>query len=259
MYRLYIADVRFPVTPSAVNIEIGDKNQTYTLQNEGEIIVPKSPGLIKVSFDLILPNQVYSFAYAKLYSADEEKKGIGVAGKVKNADYYFALLSGIKTSRRVTKLRLLKSPLSSTSESKKKRNIMGNEINIDAVISDFSYDLDDEEYGTDLHVSLTFTEYRQAGIGKVTLQDTVEKTQTRKDTDKVSTYTVKTGDTLKTVAKKILGSSSHADKIYNLNKTVIENAAKKNNRKNSANGKYLYKGTILKIPSMNVDSVKVGT
>lgn len=256
MYRLYIADIRFPVTPGAVNVEIGDKNVTYDLQNEGEIIIPKNPGLIKVSFEILLPNHVYPFAYIKTYSASEQKKGIGVEGKVKNADYYFAILSGLKTSKRVTKVRFLKSPLATTSESKKNRNIMGNEINIDAVLSDFSYDMDQEEYGDDLHVSVTFTEYRDAGLGKVTLQDTV-KTTTRKDTTKETTYTVKSGDTLKTIAKKLLGSSSYADDIYKLNKTIIENAAKKNKRKSSANGKYLYKGTVLKMPK-KAEGITVG-
>ncbi len=259
MYRLYIADIRFPVTPGTVSVEVGDKNVTYDLQNEGEIIIPKSPGLIKVSFEILLPNHVYPFAYVKTYSASEEKKGIGVKGKVKNADYYFSVLSGIKTEKRVTKVRLLKSPLATTSESKKARNIMGNEINIDAVLSDFSYDLDQEEYGDDLHVSVTFTEYRDAGLGRVVLQDTV-KTTTRKDTAKETTYTVKTGDTLKTIAKKTLGSSSYANDIYKLNKTVIENATKKNKRKSSANGKYLYKGTKLKIPKKEtaLKGAKVG-
>lgn len=247
MYRLYIADIRFPVTPGSVSVEIGDKNVTYDLQNEGEIVVPKNPGLIKVSFEILLPNHVYPFAYIKTYSASEQKKGIGVEGKVKNADYYFAVLSGLKTSKRVTKVRFLKSPLANASESKKNRNIMGNEINMDAVLSDFSYDMDQEEYGDDLHVSVTFTEYRDAGLGRVTLQDTV-KTTTRKDTTKETKYTVKTGDTLKTIAKKLLGSSSYADDIYKLNKTTIENAAKKNKRKSSVSGKYLYKGTVLKIP-----------
>lgn len=247
MYRLYIADIRFPVTPGTVNVEIEDRNETYDLQNEGEIVIPKSPGLITVSCELLLPNKEYSFAYKKPYSASEAKKGIGVAGKIKNADYYFAILSGIKTSKKVTKFRLLKEPLYQVSDAKKARNIMGNEINMDAVLSDFSYDLDQEEYGEDMHVSVTFTEYRDAGLGVVKLQNTV-KTSTRKDTTETTKYTVKSGDTLKTIAKKLLGSSNYASAIYKANKTTIEKAAKKKGRKSSANGKYLYKGTVLKIP-----------
>ena len=65
---------------------------------------------------------------------------------------------------------------------------------------------------------------------------------------RAKTYKVKKGDTLLNIAKKQLGSSSRRKEIYKLNKSRIEQAAKKHGRKSSSNGLYLYKGTVLKLP-----------
>jgi len=105
-------------------------------------------------------------------------------------------------------------------------------IDTDFVITSFQYS---ENSVNDIEFTISFMEYRMPGI----------KRKTKK---KAKTYTVKKGDTLKTIAKKTTGSSSNASKIYKKNKSVIEKAAKKRKKKSSKNGKFLYPGTKLVIP-----------
>lgn len=64
-------------------------------------------------------------------------------------------------------------------------------------------------------------------------------------------YTVVKGDTLWKIADVMLGSPEHYAEIYELNKEVIESAAIGRGKKDSANGHWLFKGTVLRIPTMN--------
>lgn len=90
----------------------------------------------------------------------------------------------------------------------------------------------------DIAYTLSLREYRKPTYEKV------EKV--------VSTvYTVKKGDTLKSISKKLVGKSNYDQEIYRQNKTVIEKAAKKNKKKSSKKkgvpGGWLFAGTKLKI------------
>lgn len=58
-------------------------------------------------------------------------------------------------------------------------------------------------------------------------------------------YTVKSGDTLSSIAQKELGSAKWAADVYSANKAAIEAAAKSHGRANSDNGRYIYPGTAL--------------
>ena len=62
------------------------------------------------------------------------------------------------------------------------------------------------------------------------------------------TYTVKSGDTLWAIAKKFLGSGTKHGTIYQLNKAIIEQTAKKHGKSSSSGGHWIYPGTILQIP-----------
>jgi nucleoid-associated protein YgaU len=62
------------------------------------------------------------------------------------------------------------------------------------------------------------------------------------------TYTVKSGDCLWNIAKDKCGNGAEYTAIYNANKTVIEDAAKKHGKQSSSNGHWIYPGTILTIP-----------
>lgn len=62
------------------------------------------------------------------------------------------------------------------------------------------------------------------------------------------THTVKSGNTLWAIAQKYLGSGAKYRTIYELNKTIIEETAKKHGKSSSNGGHWIYPGTVLQIP-----------
>lgn len=61
-------------------------------------------------------------------------------------------------------------------------------------------------------------------------------------------YTVAKGDTLWKIASQTLGSPARYAEIYDLNRDVIEEAARGRGKRDSSNGHWLVPGTALKIP-----------
>ena len=58
-------------------------------------------------------------------------------------------------------------------------------------------------------------------------------------------YIIKKGDTLAGIARKFKTTRAH---LWNLNHTVLDEAARKRGRKNSDNGKHLVAGTQIRVP-----------
>lgn len=86
MYYLYIDNVMMPVTPGKVTTKIKNRNKTVELASGSELNILKSPGLAKVSFELLLPSVEYPFA---LYE-----------NGFKNPSYYLELLEKLKKGRK---------------------------------------------------------------------------------------------------------------------------------------------------------------
>ncbi len=62
-------------------------------------------------------------------------------------------------------------------------------------------------------------------------------------------YTVAKGDTLWSIADKLMGSALRYAEIYDINKDTIEETAKSRGKKDSSNGHWLFAGTTLRIPA----------
>lgn len=104
----------------------------------------------------------------------------------------------------------------------------------------------------DLYYTLSFSAYETISINtlkKTTSKKEPTKTTTKRPTKKTTTYKVKSGDTLWAISAKYLGKGSRWKEIYNLNKSAIEQTAKKRGYKSSDNGHWIFPGTSLKIPS----------
>ena len=63
--------------------------------------------------------------------------------------------------------------------------------------------------------------------------------------NKKGSYTVKSGDTLWSIAAKHCGGGKNWTKLYKKNKAVIENTAKKHGKKSSDNGRFIWSGEVL--------------
>ena len=61
MYKFYFNKDVLPVTPGAITTTFKNQNKTITLINEGEVNLPKVPGLTEYSFKFMLPWCNYPF------------------------------------------------------------------------------------------------------------------------------------------------------------------------------------------------------
>lgn len=61
-YKFMLGALPLPIPPSSLSISTPSTNQTLTLINDGEINIPKPPGLREISFEFLLPTfQKYPF------------------------------------------------------------------------------------------------------------------------------------------------------------------------------------------------------
>ncbi len=217
MYELRIGEILFPVMPGKVSMKINNNNETVKMIDGGEVNVVKTPGLTDITIDeLLLPNlQKYPFAQYEEVKSNE----------IREASYYLKELRKWKKKREVVDFKIIrKKPAGASSD-----QLASTEMKVTVE----SYEIiEDASQGFDVKVKLTLKENREWGAKKF----------------KRSTYIVKKGDTLMKIAKKTLGKSSKWERLYEINKKVIEEAAKKHGKKSSSKGKRLYPKTVLKIP-----------
>lgn len=213
-------EIRIPWLPEEIVYDSGDAiTATYDIMNKGEVAVPTGSGLAIVSWTSTFPGE---------NRTDDSM----LRGKWKNPKTYHNILEDWR--EKGTPLNLM---------------VIGYPINIDVTVKTYK--------GTaaggfgDMDYDVYFLEHRA-----ITITSTKEKTSTKSSTPKrttptPTTYTIKKGDTLWKIAAmpKHYGKGSQWTKIYNANKTIIENTAKKYRKgKGSDKGHWIYPGTKLTIP-----------
>lgn len=208
--------MRFPVLPGEYKVQGSRGIETVNINVVGETDLGGMRGLRTVSFSSFFPKR-YNPSYC-------EFKGI------KNPQRYVKQIEQMMNGGIV------------------KLIITGTAINFPCRISSFEWGEDD---GTgDIRFSITLKEHRKIAISQssvvaesqVTTQTTSEDTSAkdtakREDTrEKPKTYTVKRGDCLSSIARKLTGSSDwHA--LYEQNKGII-----------GSNPNLIKDGTVLTIP-----------
>lgn len=234
MYQFWIHGVLLPVTPSSVTIKFGNQDKTFTLINEGQINILKPPGLSKISFNALLPNQQYSFGqYPEGYQP---------------ASYYMEHLEKLKNECKPFIFTLFRI------DDANQRLAQATPMRVSLESCQFNEDA--EKYGMDVMAQIELLQFRAFQTKTLTLKKEEKKTTAtvteKRETDskpKEETYTVKEGDCLWSIAKKKLGDGSREKEIYSLNKDTIEAAAKKYGKASSSNGRWIYPDTVLKLPT----------
>ena len=206
MYRMFIGLTLMPIFPETISIKTGNLNKTVTLINEGEINIPKSPGLKEFSFELTLPNVRYPFA---VYQRGFQP-----------ATYFLEKLENMKKAKAPDILLISRVGYSGS---------YIHDTDLWVTLEEMTVK-DDVREGLDTVVSLKFKEHRDYGVQTYTINknNTVKKNSTPrnsssspapKNTNK--TYTVKSGDCLWNIAKQFYGDGSKYTVIRDANKNLI--------------------------------------
>lgn len=208
--------LRFPVLPSEYKIQGSRGIEIVNINAIGEVDLAGMKGLRTVSFSSFFPRH-YDSSYCEFMRIKKPYRYVKQIEQIMN--------SGIA--------RII---------------ITGTSINFPCRVSSFEWGEDD---GTgDIRFSITLKEHRKIAISQSSVvaesqattqtvsEDTSAKDTTkREDTrEKPKTYTVKRGDSLSSIARKLTGSSDwHA--LYEQNKGII-----------GSNPNFIKDGTVLTIP-----------
>ena len=234
-YDFYIKDgdnvLTFPITPGELTIKVGSNNKTVTLIDEGDINILKSPSLIEVEFTARFPMRQYP--YGKQYS---------------DFKTYFETFTKLKEEKKSFRFIVARST---------PRHIRTWDTNLLMALEDFTLNESADE-GDDVLIDFKMKQYKEYGVKTLknksddaeskTTSTSNEPRSTENKTSSTKAHTVKSGDCLWNIAKKFYGNGAKWKIIYDANKNVIEQTAKKYGRKSSSNGHWIYPGTKLTIP-----------
>lgn len=192
MYEFYFDKVLLPVTPDKLTMKIGGADKTYTLMNEGEISVLKSPKLTDIEFDLLLPNNEYPFA---IYPS-----------KFVPAVYYLDLLKSYKQDKTPFQFKITRMFPNGTAI-----------FDTDMKVSLESYTIKESaDNGFDVIVSVKLKQYRDYATKTCTITDGNASVNKKRPVSnnapttagKEKVVTVKKGDNLWSLCKTHLGDGS---------------------------------------------------
>lgn len=211
--------LRLPVLPESYSVTEDQQVEIVNVNALGDIDLGGNRGLESISLSSFFPRQ-YDAGYCEYRNLKSPKECVEI----------------IKTLKREGVIRLI---------------ITGTRIRTQVRITSFEYSEND---GTgDVFYSIEFTEHRQVPIGVssvVTLADAdgqaaqepgEESNRTEPDTSSVQTYTVKEGDCLSSIARRMTGAADWRS-IYEQNKDTI-----------GGNPNLIYPGQVLTITGAKTD------
>lgn len=222
-YYFYLGKTLLPVAPQKLQLKIKNTSKTYTLINEGEINVLKTPGLTDIEFDALLPNVKYPFATYK--------------SGFKGAKEFLEVLKNYKQNKETFQFIVTRTLPNGK---------MLFDTNMKVSLESYTIKEDAKSYGMDVMVTIKLKQYRDYSTKTCNIQFAstkpkvvVQPVRPAENPPKPAnqTYTVVKGDCLWNIAKKFYGNGSKYTVIFNANRDKIKNA------------NLIYPGQVLTIPA----------
>ena len=241
-YAFYFKDgkdvLTFPITPSELTIRVGSNNKVISLIDEGDINVLKSPSLVEIDFEARFPMRKYPYSreFSNFRTYADKFKEL----KEKKKSFRFIVARTTPKGSRTWDTNLL------------------------VALEEYEIHESADE-GDDVLISFSLKQYREYGVKtlpksylKTTTSTSKKPRPTENKGSTSSVYVVQTGDCLWNIAKAAYGDGTKYTIIYEANKTVIQEEAKRHGFKSSSNGYWIFTGTKLTIPGIsNAANLKV--
>lgn len=219
----------FPVLPESLPVKMSGKDVTFNIDQLGEIFHKSKRNAMRFSFESYFPAEYGSWCQvsrANFRSPGECHEWICQLMEAKNPAH-FVLVGG---------------PLS---------------INCYVLISSYNPKENGGDPGT-IHYSIELKEYRSASLRTIRNSRadgassssviSSEKKDRVSNKEQVTSYTVKSGDCLWNIAKKVYGSGRDYTKILAANRSILDKEAQKYGYSSCQDGNVLYPGTVITIP-----------
>ena len=217
-------EIKIPILPDKIQYKSGAATvATHDILKKGPVDLPLGVGLEELKFESFFPGP--------------ERTDLGMMRDSYHApSYYHNIIKDWKAKG--TDLNVM---------------VTGYPINFDCYVADYNavpqggfrdiyYEihLKQDEFIT---VKVSTEESNSGGTG-----DKPNQEESKRPAQTTTTYTIKAGDCMWDIAQKFLGDGSKWPEIYKLNKTVLDNTAKKYGH-SSNDGTVVFPGTTIKIPS----------
>lgn len=146
MYKVYLDKILLPIAPKSISIGFKSQNKTLTLINEGEINMLKSPGLLDIEFECVLPNSKYPFAV-----------------------YEDGFVSADKIIDKLNKLKTDKKPFQFIITRTKPNGVSLFNTNIKVSLESYEFE-DNADEGFDIKMSISLKQYKDFGVKKIKIE-----------------------------------------------------------------------------------------
>lgn len=203
-YHFFFGITELPINPGALSIKTPSQNKTVTLINDGEINILKEPGLREISFEFLLP-QINKYPFANK------------SAKYATATTFIPILNSMKRLKTAF-------PFIVTRMDPRGKKIMFFTYML-VQIEDFEYNEDASAHGLDVMCNITLKEWKNYGTKSAKIITNADGTKTLQATEPrpnskipLLNYVVNPGDTLWTIAKKVMGNGGQYKELAELNK-----------------------------------------